>query len=206
MCVFVRVWVCVSLCVSVLLVVLVCVMETSESISPEERKESDLLYLVAKDGSGDDLKAELERQNITFPIDEIRVSPPGEPMFVEDDDFSSHKSPKDVRKTLLQVASSHGNASCVKALLAMGSSPRVRTTSTIEQLPNATYHFRKVHGEETSLHLAAKADRSSELIDLLIRSPSGGTELVDARSANGCTALMLTATRFSRLMKNKESK
>ena len=128
-------------------------MGWTESISPKERKKSDLLYLVAKDGSGDDLKAELERQNIPFPIDEIRVSPPGEPMFVKDDDFSHiligrPQSKKDVRKTLLQVASSHGNTSCVKALLTMGSSPRARTTSTMEHLSFGCTGHLKVYGEE----------------------------------------------------------
>ena len=176
---------------------------TISSDSPEAREKAERLYHVAKSGTRDELTAELNRQNLTTrAIDSIRVCGPGEPTSV---DSNYPSTPVDVRQTLLQVACSFGNTSCVEALLKLGASPCARTPILVKLLSMGCYLDSEESGNESCMHLAAKADSSAGLIRLLTRTraASGCENLVNARSQTDCTPLMLVASRYSRHFRKK---
>ena len=113
------------------------------------------LYALAKSGTGDQLKADLKRQEVTCPIDDIRLLGTCEHVCV------GEVSGPNQGKTLLHIACSHGNASTVKALLELGA-------SLLERTPTVVVREHKPCGDETCFHLAADAG-SGDVVNVLLK-------------------------------------
>ena len=156
----------------------------AKPVQPRTKKDGELLYLAAKCGTGEELKTLLRKQKLidNCPIDSIRVCGPEERAGAGRD------------RTLLHIACCHANASSAKALLDLGASPLQRTLGRPEFVSFGTRLMVIDDGSYTCMHLAANADSCAEMIGVL-RSASGCDDIMDARSGNGCTPLMLVTTR-----------
>ena len=174
----------------------------AEAVHGHQRRDEGLglnvksLYEIAKSGTGDQLKAELKRQDVTCPIDDIRLSGTCEQVCV------GEVSGKNKDKTLLHIACSHGNASTAKALLELGASPLERTAKVY-----VTSRLVHVHGRETCFHLAAEAG-SGDVINVLRMhgnlSVSCLREVVNRRSKLERTALEDLAFRHTSRCQNEK--
>ena len=158
------------------------------------------LYLFAKSGTGDQLKAELERQNFAGSVDDIRLLGTSENVEFGDLNGPNHG------KNLLHIACSHGNASTAKALLELGASPEERTPIVRKQARAACRRLNHgYYGGETCMHLAADA-QSGDVINLISdlwhkQHHWSLRKLVNARTTGRRIALELLATRNTLLDK-----
>ena len=158
------------------------------------------LHVLAKSGTGDQLKAELDRQNFTGSVDDIRLLGNSEQVEFGDLNGPNHG------KTLLHIACSHGNASTAKALLELGASPEERTPIVRKQVRAKCGKSAYVYnGGETCVHLAADA-QSGDVINLISdlwhkKHHWSLRKLANARSRGRRKALELLATRNTPLYK-----
>ena len=135
----------------------------SDALAEKDPAMLQALYELAKAGTGDQLKAELKRQDVTCPVDDIRLL--GEIDKVLPGDMSGNNK----GKTLLHIACCHGNASTAKALLELGASPSERTPSVVETIRTGCGGHKRIkryHAEETCMHLAASVN-SGDVINVL---------------------------------------
>ena len=157
-------------------------METEETpdaqAQPGSQKVVDAqsLYVLAKSGTGDQLKAELKRQDVSCPIDDIRLLGTCERVFLGD------VSGPNQGKTLLHIACFHNNKSTVKALLELGASPLEYTPLVERQFYTGCLGLEEktvVSGGQTCVHLAVEAGRG-DVINLLRQNCKQIGELVNA--------------------------
>ena len=162
-------------------------------------REIDLqsLYLLSQSGTGDQSKAELKRQDVTCPIDDIRLLGTCQQVRVGD------VSGPNQGKTLLHIACSHGNASTVKALLELGASPLQCTGMYINSSTLSE------GGGESCVHLAAEAG-SGDVIDVLRRHgnicENCFKDLVNASSHSKRTPLEVSAIRHLDIYKEEKGR
>ena len=174
--------------------------KTNEAEAEHQRRDEGVdvqsLYQLAKSGTGEQLKAELKRQDVTCPIDDIRLSGTCDQVHVGD------VSGRNKGMTLLHIACSHGNAGTAKVLLELGASPLERTAKVY--VNSRLVHVR---GKETCFHLAAEAG-SGDVINVLRMhgnlSVSCLREVVNRRSMLERTALEDLAIRHTSHCQNEK--
>ena len=97
-------------------------------------------------------------------------------------------------ETLLQLACTEGNESTICALVELGASPLVKTESSDDYFDIAcACGYSTPLGMETCMHLAARSDCDASVVDILRRA-EGCEDIVNARSRNLCTPLMMVPT------------
>ena len=153
---------------------------------------------LAQKGRGDELKAKLSQLDWKRPIDEIRVG------------AGKRQGPfggtvDHPGETLLQEACTVGNESTIRALVELGASPLLKTESSDDYFDIAcACGYATPLGVETCMHLAARSDCDASVVDILRRA-EGCEDIVNARSRNRCTPLMVvpSAVRCSARFRRK---
>ena len=164
-------------------------------------KAEQTLSLLARNGSGNELKAALKRRLRFRSVDRIRVDREAARQLRSlDRRLFDHYGSKDFdRNTLLHVACCNGNVNTTKALLELGASPG-KFTRLVDCLNGEPFGFCATGlemistGYEAPIHLAAAAD-SGPVIDLLLKTPKGAS-MVDAPSRYLFTPLMHATARY----------